>query len=250
MASYLPSDTYYHQFTTANPNTGAAQNADSLPTATANHNGVDDSSFVLTVTNVATGVYMITGTIPSGYAKGDVINIRVAATVAGTSGEGPIDTQVLDSLRVGDLHNAPVLADYQQRMVPVTLPANPPSGFIATASFAAGATLPHVTLADTVTTVTNPVAITSNVKKNQALNPFSFVMTDSTSHAPKTGLTVTAVRSLDGAAFAACAHAPTELNSGVYLINLASSDTNCNTLTLLFTATGADNLVVTIQTQP
>src|SRR4051812_2501271 len=39
---------------------------------------------------------------------------------------------------------------------------------------------------------------TFNVQKNQALTGFVFVMTSSASHAPITGATVTATRSLDG----------------------------------------------------
>lgn len=103
--SYKPSDPYYKEFTTANPSTGAAQNADSLPTATANHNGTDDGTFVLTVTNIDTGRYKITGTIPSGYAAGDVLNVSVAATVNGVAGKAIVDTQVLDSARLNDINN-------------------------------------------------------------------------------------------------------------------------------------------------
>ena len=93
---YDPGSSYYKEFATANPTTGAAQNADSLPTATANHNGTDDGSFTLTVTNVATGRYKITGTVPSGYAAGDVVNVSVAATVSSVAGVAIVDTQILN----------------------------------------------------------------------------------------------------------------------------------------------------------
>lgn len=101
--SYKPADSYYKLFTTSSPSTGAAVNADSLPTATANHNGADDSSFTLTVTNVDTGRYKITGTIPSGYSSGDVVNIEVSATVSAIAGKAIVDTFVLDANRVGDI---------------------------------------------------------------------------------------------------------------------------------------------------
>lgn len=94
------------------------------------------------------------------------------------------------------------------------------------------------------------VAISSNIKKNVALNAFAFTMTDSTNHNPKTGLAVAAQRSLDGGAFAACANAVTELSNGNYNINLAASDLNANTVMLRFTATGADDLNVEIVTDP
>jgi len=77
---YRPNDAYYKEFTTANPTTQAAADADSLPVATGNHNGLDDIAFVLTVIKLDTGRYKITGTIPSGYVGGDTINVSVAAT--------------------------------------------------------------------------------------------------------------------------------------------------------------------------
>lgn len=94
--AYDPGSAYYKEFATANPTTGAAQNADTTPTATANHNGTDDGSFTLAVTNVTTGRYKITGTVPGGYAAGDVINVSVAATVASIAGVAIVDTQVLN----------------------------------------------------------------------------------------------------------------------------------------------------------
>ncbi len=90
----------------------------------------------------------------------------------------------------------------------------------------------------------------SNIRKNTALSAFEFVMTDSATHAPITGRTVTATVSLDGAAFAACANSVSEVASGVYKINLAAADTNGNVVTLMFTAAGSDPTLVTLITQP
>lgn len=88
------------------------------------------------------------------------------------------------------------------------------------------------------------------VKKNTAISNFTFLMRDSTDHiTPKTGLTITAARSIDGAAFGACANSATELSNGVYLINLAAADLNGSVITLKFTATGADQRTITILTQ-
>jgi hypothetical protein len=95
-----------------------------------------------------------------------------------------------------------------------------------------------------------PSAITSNVKKNQALPAFEFVMTDSTTHAPASGLTVTATRSLDGGAFAACANSPASVANGTYKLDLAATDLNANVVTLRLAATGADDLNITLVTQP
>lgn len=90
----------------------------------------------------------------------------------------------------------------------------------------------------------------ANLKKNTAFSAFEFVMTDSTNHNPATGLTVTATRSIDGAAFGACANAVAEVASGVYKIDLAAADLNGNAITLRFTATGADDRLITVITQP
>lgn len=88
------------------------------------------------------------------------------------------------------------------------------------------------------------------IKKNTALANFMFVMLDSVDHVtPKTGLTITAERSLDGAAFGACANAAAEISAGVYKINLAAADLNADVVTLKFTATGADPRLVTVVTQ-
>lgn len=89
------------------------------------------------------------------------------------------------------------------------------------------------------------------VQKNTALSAFEFYMIDATDlHSPKTGLTVTAQRSIDGGAFGACTNAPAEVSAGVYKIDLSAADLNGNVVTLKFTATGAEATVITIVTQP
>jgi hypothetical protein len=89
------------------------------------------------------------------------------------------------------------------------------------------------------------------LKKNTALAKFPFVMRDTVNHAPATGLTVTAVRSIDGAAFGAGSlSAVTELGSGVYTVDFAGADLNGATVLLKCTAAGADDLLLTILTNP
>lgn len=91
----------------------------------------------------------------------------------------------------------------------------------------------------------------SNIKKNQALANFTFVMLDSADHfTPKTGLTVTAERSIDGGAFSACANAASAISNGAYKITLDASDLNGNMITLRFTAAGADPCIIGIITTP
>lgn len=102
MNNYAPGDSYYKQFCTASPYTSEAVDADSLPVATVNKNGVDDGasptgwSNTLTVTKVATGRYIISGTVPSEYAEGDRVEVSVAATVAGLA-----TVRSIDSFKVG-----------------------------------------------------------------------------------------------------------------------------------------------------
>lgn len=88
-----------------------------------------------------------------------------------------------------------------------------------------------------------------SLRKNVALNNFEFLMTDSTNHNPLTGLAVTVTRSIDNGAFAAgTLSAVTEVGSGIYSVNFGAGDLNGNVITLLCTATGADNLYVTFVT--
>jgi hypothetical protein len=94
---------------------------------------------------------------------------------------------------------------------------------------------------------TLPIRLT----KNTAFARFMFVMVQSADHlTPATGLTITATRSLDGAAFGACANSAVEVANGVYYIDLAAADVNANCITLRFTATGADTRLLTLLTQP
>lgn len=103
MASYKPGDTYARYFTTSDPATGAATDADSLPTVAAYHAGSGTGAFAPAVAKVATGLYSVTGTIPGTFAAGDVVNLVLAAVVGGVTGKMPLDSFVLDGRRVSDL---------------------------------------------------------------------------------------------------------------------------------------------------
>jgi hypothetical protein len=92
-------------------------------------------------------------------------------------------------------------------------------------------------------------AILSNTVTNTALNNFEFVMVDS-SGVPKTGLTVAAQRSVDGGAFGACTNSAAEVTNGVYKINLSATDRNGSVITLRFTATGAQDRLITLVMVP
>jgi len=95
------------------------------------------------------------------------------------------------------------------------------------------------------------VPIASNIKTNQALANFEFLMTDSTNHQPVTGKTVTCMRSIDGGAFAAGTLANVaEVANGIYRVDFGASDLNGNVITLRCTATGCDDTLVTLVTTP
>jgi hypothetical protein len=104
-------------------------------------------------------------------------------------------------------------------------------------------------LSGSVGSVTNPVHTTYQIKKNTALAAFEFPMFDSTNHNPATGLTVSGFVSLDGGAFGSLTNAVSGVASGVYKVDLAAADVNGNVITLRFTATGADDQLITFVTQ-
>lgn len=95
------------------------------------------------------------------------------------------------------------------------------------------------------------VAITTNLKKNQALSNFAFLMTDSTSHNPATGKTVSVTRCIDGGTFGAgTLSAVTEVSNGQYRVDFGAGDLNGNVVTLKATATGCDDLFMTLILEP
>jgi len=91
MKTRKPSETYRCLFTTSQFSTGALFDATGTPVATARKNGADDAAFVLTVTNLATGIYEVSGTVPAGYANRDVVQVRVTATVDAVAAGGIVD---------------------------------------------------------------------------------------------------------------------------------------------------------------
>ncbi len=88
-------------------------------------------------------------------------------------------------------------------------------------------------------------------KKNQALTGFPFVMRSSTDHiTPQSGLTITATKCIDGAAYAATTNSASPVGGGTYKIDLSAADLNGNSIMFLFSATGADPLYILAMTQP
>lgn len=106
-----------------------------------------------------------------------------------------------------------------------------------------------------ITTTSGAVTVLSSsantLRKNVAFDNYAFKMVDATDlKTAETGVTVTAQRSIDGAAFASCANAVSEIANGFYKINLANTDLNGNCILLRFTGTGCHPTEVIIITQP
>jgi hypothetical protein len=92
--------TYSGTFTIADPTTGDAINADSLPTATAFKNGVTNA-ISLTVANISTGHYLVTSAATfgaSGFAVDDKVDILVSATVLTIAAKAIIHKFILDTV--------------------------------------------------------------------------------------------------------------------------------------------------------
>ncbi len=90
---------------------------------------------------------------------------------------------------------------------------------------------------------------TAGIIKNTAINNFPFLMIDSSDDiSPKTGLTITAERSIDGGAFTSMANSAAEISDGWYKINLAQADTNGDLIAYRFTSAGANDSGVSFRT--
>lgn len=91
----LPGSSLTVDFTLRHPTTGSAADADSTPTGVLVRNGTDSGETV-TVSNKATGIYKAAATIPGGWSAGDLVQLRIAATVATVADNSTIFTDTLD----------------------------------------------------------------------------------------------------------------------------------------------------------
>ncbi|MEE9223056.1 MAG: hypothetical protein V3V40_06325 [Nitrosomonadaceae bacterium] len=87
------------------------------------------------------------------------------------------------------------------------------------------------------------------IKKNTAFPNFEFLMVLASDHAtPATALTVTAQRSIDGAAFTGVGGAIAEISNGIYQFDALAADTNGDVITWRFLSATADDTFVTFKT--
>lgn len=95
----LPGADLIVEFTLRHPTTGTAADADSTPTGTLVRNGTD-TAVTVTIANKATGIYKATVAIPSSYVAGDMIQIRIAATVNSVADNFDVWSETLDDASI------------------------------------------------------------------------------------------------------------------------------------------------------
>ena len=248
----------------------AAEGVAGVPDVNTTH--ISDTS--QTARDIGASVLLSSGTgtgqvtLTSGRVNADVTHIATAAVSASTAqlgvnvvnvgGSAVSATSGLLNANVtqisGDSAAADALESYCDGTTPQPVNVTTWSGTSVASPDTAG--YPKVTIKSgtgtgEISLSSGRVAVQSGIRKNQALANFPFLMTDSTNHNPATGLTVSGTRSIDGASFASGTIANmTEVGNGVYQCDLGAGDLNGDTIALRFTATGADDLVITIVTEP
>ncbi len=94
------------------------------------------------------------------------------------------------------------------------------------------------------------VFTTGPFKSGQA-SQIDFYLVSSTDHVtPATGKTVTAQRSISGAAFTGVTGSVAEIGSGAYRLSASAADMTGTDMLFLFTATGVDPAIISVNTTP
>ena len=95
------------EFTTSDPITGAATDADSLPTGVVTRNGVDNAAIV-TIANKATGEYTATFTLDVGnsFADQDVVALVITATISTVVSKAVVWQDTLSTVMLSELSAA------------------------------------------------------------------------------------------------------------------------------------------------
>ncbi len=87
------------------------------------------------------------------------------------------------------------------------------------------------------------------ITKNAAHNDIEFLMVSASDHfSPRTGLTVSGTRSIDGGAFASVDGTIAEVANGIYQFDALAADLNGDVITFRFTATTADDRYIMVKT--
>lgn len=91
-------------FGTSDAASGAATDADSTPSGTLYENGADSGETV-TVSNVSTGLYKASFSIPNDASAEDVFDLVIVATVDSVTGKDSVWRAVCDTVYVSDLND-------------------------------------------------------------------------------------------------------------------------------------------------
>lgn len=201
-------------------------------------------SGLATPTNITAGTITTVTNLTNAPTNGDFTatmkaSINTEADTALTDYDGPTNAELTTALAAAD--DAILAQVALVKAATDNLPSDPADASVIAGRF------------DTVDTSLAAIAADhpNRITKNVALAAFPFTMVaDSDGKTLLDGLTVTAERSLDGAAFGACANAVAEIADGVYKIDLAAADLNANTVILRFTAATARARHITIVTEP
>ena len=103
--------------------------------------------------------------------------------------------------------------------------------------------------AELAASAVNEIARAIGIQTNTAFSNIEFLMVDSTDHVtPKTGLSVTGERSIDGGAFAAVSGSIAEVSDGIYQFDALAADLNGTVITFRFSGTAADDTFITVKT--
>ena len=195
---------------------------------------------------VTTLLSRVVGTIASGTHQpqsGDAY-ARIGANGAGLTSLGDTRLANLDATVSSRLASASYTAPNNADISAIKVKTDnlPP------APAAVGSQMDLVSLPNATAIQAFASAIGNSLKKGVAVT-IPFVMTDSTSHAPVTGKTVTVQVSKDGGTFAASTNAAAEVGSGVYKVGLTATETNATSVTLRCTATSCDDQIIVFFTQ-
>jgi hypothetical protein len=197
-------------------------------------NGVDlevGAGIIASIDHATTGIFL-----SKNGAAGAVRHASVTASVLDAYGMFQVhldatDTDTVGRLRVMMAEAATFLPVYDDFLV---LPANVYDSLMGTDEL-------NVQAAGADAAVLAAIAAAMLVyRKNVAPPPIHFFMyADTSPYAPATGKSVTATRSIDGAAYAAGGlSAVTEIGNGEYSVQPAQADFNGDVIGLHFTATG------------
>lgn len=194
-------------------------------------------------------ITLATQTVTGSYSSGGFVEVDA------TNMPGVYRFDVPDAVFASGVNSAAVMLRGATNMEPcvmefqltsVNLQDSVRAGMTALPNVAAGASggLP---LGD----ANGAVKIQTVLKKNTTRSNYAFLMTDSTTHNPAAGKTVTVTRCIDNGTFAAgTLGAVTEIANGMYRIDLPAADLNGDVVTLRFTASGCDDLFVTLLLEP